>query len=96
MSMYGIDPEETAETLDSSAHWDAANLMRQMATQITALETAVARVRKVTDEIDTEMRTEPDTQRAAMQMEAITRIRAALDGHELHRLADEAQQAKEA
>jgi hypothetical protein len=40
---------------------------------------ALARVRTLADAIDTEMRTEPDTQRAAMQMEAVTRIRAALE-----------------
>ncbi|MFI2761361.1 hypothetical protein ACH5A3_21205 [Streptomyces echinatus] len=55
-------------------------------------QAAVERVRALADEIDTEMRTEPDTQRSAMQMEAVTRIRAALDGHPLRRLAGEAQQ----
>lgn len=41
---------------------------------------AVERVTQLADAIDTEMRTEPDTQRSAMQMEAVTRIRRALDG----------------
>ena len=45
---------------------------------------ALARVRAVADAIDGETRTEPDTQRAAMQQEAVVRIRAALGGHPLH------------
>lgn len=48
------------------------------------LRAQLARVRAVADAIDTEMRTEPDTLRAAMQQEAVVRIRAALDGHPLH------------
>lgn len=44
---------------------------------------SLARVSALADEIDAEMRTEPDTQRAAMQMETITRLRAALEGHPL-------------
>ncbi|MEV0443502.1 hypothetical protein AB0I84_13180 [Streptomyces spectabilis] len=44
---------------------------------------ALARVRALADAIDTELRGEPDTQRAAMQHEAVVRIRAALDGHPL-------------
>ncbi|WP_282792936.1 hypothetical protein [Streptomyces sp. CC224B] len=47
------------------------------------LRAALARVRGLADAIDAEMRTEPDTQRAAMQHEAAIRIRAALDGHPL-------------
>ncbi|AZM51804.1 hypothetical protein DMA15_03730 [Streptomyces sp. WAC 01529] len=43
-----------------------------------------ARVRAVADAIDTEMRTEPDTQRAAMQHEAVIRINAALDEQDPH------------
>ncbi|MFF8902532.1 hypothetical protein ACF082_34245 [Streptomyces lydicus] len=43
--------------------------------------TALVRVRALADEIDAEMRTEPDTQRAAMQLEAVTRLRAALSSH---------------
>ncbi|CAK7288635.1 hypothetical protein SGPA1_80099 [Streptomyces misionensis JCM 4497] len=39
MSLYGIDPEETAEALDNASHWDAANLMREMAARIIELET---------------------------------------------------------
>lgn len=42
---------------------------------------ALDRVRQLTDAIDTEMRAEPDTQRAATQMEAVTRLRGALAGH---------------
>ncbi|MDK1473655.1 hypothetical protein QNO07_09505 [Streptomyces sp. 549] len=43
-----------------------------------ALVTQLTAVRALADAIDTEMRTEPDTQRAAMQMETVVRIRAAL------------------
>jgi hypothetical protein len=60
------------------------------------VDRTVRAVRAVIDEIDTEMRTEPDTQRAAMQMEAVIRVRAAFDGHPLRRMADEAQQPEEA
>lgn len=38
MSMYGIDPHDTADTLEAHAEWDAANLMRQMADRISHLE----------------------------------------------------------
>lgn len=55
---------------------------------------AIERVRALADAIDVEMRIEPDTQRAAMQMEAVTRIRAALHGHEPRRMADEEQPAE--
>jgi hypothetical protein len=48
-----------------------------------SVQAALARVRALADEIDAEMRTEPDTQRAAMQMETVTRLRAALSGHPL-------------
>lgn len=42
MSMYGIDPEETADALDARAEFGAADLMREMATRITTLETTLA------------------------------------------------------
>jgi hypothetical protein len=47
----------------------------------TSAQAALARVSALADEIDAEMRIEPDTQRAAMQMEAVTRLRAALSDH---------------
>lgn len=54
-------------------------------------EESLKRVREVINAIDAEMRTEPDTQRSAMQLEAVHRISAALKGDGA---ADEAQQAE--
>jgi hypothetical protein len=42
MSMYGIDPEKTADVLDTHAEFAAATLMREMAARITTLEAQVA------------------------------------------------------
>ncbi|ARX81574.1 hypothetical protein SMD44_00972 [Streptomyces alboflavus] len=70
---WRADPEEDALAVMTVADAEQADLRTQL-----------ARVRAVADAIDTEMRTEPDTLRAAMQQEAVVRIRAALDGHPLH------------
>lgn len=53
-------------------------------TEQDALRAALARVRALADAIDAELGAEPDTRRAAMQQEAVVRLRAALDGHPLH------------
>ncbi|WP_416520100.1 hypothetical protein [Streptomyces achromogenes] len=59
MSMYGIDPEETADALDNAAHWDAAQLMRKMAEEISDLESQLAKGRQPTaDDRATQTRSE--------------------------------------
>jgi hypothetical protein len=85
-----------ADTELASLAVNAANALRdekrhyEIACEENArLRAAVERVRGLADAIDAEMRIEPDTQRAAMQMEAAVQIRAALNGYELRRLAAE-------
>lgn len=46
MGMVGIDPEETAEALDSHAEWDAAQLMRDLNARLNRAESVIARVKE--------------------------------------------------
>ncbi|MEU2719386.1 hypothetical protein [Streptomyces smyrnaeus] len=63
----------------SSRLWVALERRAEAERERDEANAALDRVHAVCDAIDTEMSTEPDTQRAAMQYEAVRRVRAALD-----------------
>ncbi|MFJ9799808.1 hypothetical protein [Streptomyces sp. NPDC101145] len=52
MSMIGIDPEEIAEALDARAEFAAADLMRQMSAENSALRERLEAVLALCDQAD--------------------------------------------
>lgn len=80
MSMYGTDPEDTAQALDSDGHEDAATLMREMAARITDLETQVAAVPALAKQDAGELRADWSRYRGSVLQDAWEALRDAKGG----------------